>query len=81
MFQPKNTTSVLQPLDGGIIANTKKRYRRSLLRKIVNDDEDLITSVKKLTIKDALYMICDSWSEVNASTCEKVWKKTLFHSQ
>jgi hypothetical protein len=78
LFLPKNSTSLFQPLDGGIIANVKKRYRRSLLRKIVNDTEDLVTAVKKITVKDALYMLCEAWAEVHESTCLKIWEKTVF---
>jgi hypothetical protein len=56
LFLSKNTTSLIQPLDGVIIANVKKIYRRSLLRKIVNDDEDLVNAVKKITSR--MHCIC-----------------------
>ena len=78
VFLPKNTTSILQPLDGGLIGMFKKKYRSQMLNHIVSTEGELSEIVKKVTLKDALYMTVSSWNEISEETVKKVWKKTLF---
>ena len=78
MFLPKNTTSILQPLDGGLIGMFKKKYRSQMLNHIVSTEGELSEIVKKVSLKDALYMTVNSWNEISEETVKKVWKKTLF---
>ena len=44
-FLPPNTTSLIQPLDMGVITNLKSLYRSKLVNQILQDiEENLLTS-------------------------------------
>lgn len=76
-FFPPNVTSILQPMDQGVIAVLKKLYRKELLRHfLINQtEEDVIEPRKKLDLKDADIMACNAWSAVKNSTIYNSWKK------
>ena len=57
VFLPANTTSVLQPLDLGIIKNVKLWYRKLLFRHVLAKIEECTTAsevTKSLTILHAI---------------------------
>ena len=58
-FLPPNCTSVIQPMDQGILEVFKRRYKKQLLRHVILENESSTLTVpeivKKLTIKDAVY--------------------------
>ncbi|KAG0441910.1 Tigger transposable element-derived protein 6 [Dictyocoela muelleri] len=69
-YFPKNTTSVLQPLDMGIIKAFKNHYSNALITSIdynhlfIND----ITSLNSLNIKDAIILIYIAWDKISEET-------------
>jgi len=76
-FLPPNTTSKLQPLNGGIIWALKAHYcRRQALRTLeqfnrVSQSEQ----GKQLDVLDAINMVVPAWEEdVTASTITNCWK-------
>lgn len=78
MFLPPNVTSLIQPMDQGVIETLKRNYRKILLRRLLlGDEEGAISTVKKLNLKDCVYMIAESWDNVKPQTLEKGWKKLL----
>ncbi len=81
MFLPPNTTSILQPMDQGILEATKRLYKKSLLRHIVLENEANSMSIpdilKKLTIKEAVYWSAQAWDEIKSDTLRKGWNKLL----
>ena len=77
LYLPKNTTSKIQPLDQGIIANFKINYRRELVRAIVENDKLVTAYLKSLTLKDAIYMTGTAWGGVKESTILNCWMMLL----
>lgn len=63
VFLPPNVTSIVQPMDQGIIKTLKTLYRSKLLRKKLqlyeaNDGN------RTITIRDAITMIAEAWDDV-----------------
>ncbi|XP_041377364.1 tigger transposable element-derived protein 6-like [Gigantopelta aegis] len=73
-FLPANTTSVLQPLDQGIIKAFKARYRKYLMRSLISRMEDCasVTELcKAITVLDAVNWINAAWKETQQTTIAK----------
>lgn len=80
MFLPPNVTSLCQPMDQGVLAALKKRYRRKLLSHIlvaVEDDQDLVQNLKKVDLLDVIGWIAEAWTELNPITIVRSWRKLL----
>lgn len=58
IFLPSNVTSLMQPMDQGVIESLKRRYRRKLLSEILqcaeSEDLDLIDIIKKINFSFCL---------------------------
>lgn len=65
VFLPPNSTSVLQPMDQGIIRSLKCHYRKLLLKKIIVDLED---NNQHITLLDAVDLLERAWREISSST-------------
>ncbi len=74
-FLPPNTTSKLQPLDAGIIACFKRKYRKHFICFLLNEYEQNFNS-KKLDILAAIRFIVKSLSEVTENTIKNCWYHT-----
>uniref|UniRef100_A0A8C4Q849 Uncharacterized protein n=2 Tax=Eptatretus burgeri TaxID=7764 RepID=A0A8C4Q849_EPTBU len=79
VFLPPNTTSLIQPMDQGVIATFKTYYlRRTFANLVKSTDNDHMTVKefwKSFTIRDALRNVEESWKEVTPYCMNGVWGK------
>lgn len=78
VFLPANTTSVLQPLNLGIIKNFKLWYRKLLFRHVLAKIEECTTAsqvTKSLTILHAIRWVAEAWKQVTSDTIKKCFRK------
>lgn len=84
MFLPPAVTSLIQPMDQGVLENLKRNYRRLLLEHIlaeVDEGANLTECLKKLNLKNVVYWIASAWNQVKGSTLEKSWSKLIQHEE
>ena len=78
VFLPANTTSVLQPLDQGIIQNLKLHYRKLLLRRVlshINDNNSAETIARSINVLDACRWIATALKEVRPITVQRCFSR------
>jgi len=82
IFLPPNTTSVLQPMDQGIIRALKSNFRKNLVLKIIASlDANEGTSCAKhpkITMLDAILTIYDAWNKITPATIFNCYKHAGF---
>ena len=74
-FSPPNTTSILQPLDLGIINNFKIHYRQLFLRYVISKIDEASDVVKSVNLLSAIRWVALAWSQVTADTISKCFRK------
>ena len=77
-FLPPNTTSILQPLDLGIISNFKIHYWQLFLQYVISkiDEVDKASDVVKwVDLLSAIRWVALAWSHVTADTISKCFRK------
>ena len=85
-FLPPNTTSIIQPLDQGVIRNLKGYYRSELVKLTLNrlesgDIEPNTTAAalsSKVTILEAIQLVAKSWTAVKPETISNCFRKGGF---
>jgi hypothetical protein len=73
---PPNCTSVLQPMDMGVLRALKCHYKRYFVRELlhfVNSDDSVASFIKQYTIKDAIWNIALSWEKISHDTLKNAW--------
>ena len=81
-FFPRNVTSLIQPMDQGIIETLKRSYKNSLLRELlfalesnkVSTYEEFMKSVDMPKVSD---LFAESWDLVSPVTLRRGWNKIL----
>ncbi|UYV83478.1 hypothetical protein LAZ67_23001151 [Cordylochernes scorpioides] len=79
-FLPKNTTSLLQPLDQGIISTFKALYIKRAFTYILeqmenNESLTVISAWKNFTMLDCVKHIALSYTAIKQTTLNSCWKK------
>ncbi|XP_065157210.1 tigger transposable element-derived protein 4-like [Atheta coriaria] len=76
-FLPPNSTSVLQPMEQGIIRLLKMNFRKNLeMINCVDANEN--NSSTKITVLDAHLMVNDAWNKMSQSTIHNCFKQAGF---
>ncbi|XP_046590225.1 jerky protein homolog-like [Neodiprion lecontei] len=76
-FFPPNVTSLIQPMDQGIIQTVKLHYEINLVNAIVeaqNENVTLIEFLKTIDVHKVIFWIADAWKKVKPTTIQKCWK-------
>jgi DDE superfamily endonuclease len=73
---PPNTTSVLQPLDAGIISSFKRHYRRRQLQHAVDQCDKGSKHPYKVEQLDAMRWIKAAWNAIDQSVFVNCWRHT-----
>lgn len=77
-FLPPNVTSLIQPMDQGVIENIKRRYRKRLLQFLIegiDDGAEVIQHLKLVNMKTVGYWAASSWDEIPKESLVKAWRK------
>ena len=78
IFFPPNMTSVVQPMDMGIIKNLKTFYRQKLVKHLLAAVE--AKKPLKIDLMLASRMLKESWNRVTPETVQNCFKKAGFFS-
>lgn len=78
-FLPPNVTSLLQPLDQGILQTMKLNYQFQLVKHILKAEKENMTLLeflkKKITIREAIFWAAEAWNDLTSTTVYKGWRK------
>ena len=81
MYLPPNITSLVQPMDQGIISALKRRYKMGFLHGMLSRNHqtnaEFVQSIKKWSILDCMFVLRESWAALTQSTLRNAWKKLL----
>ncbi|GFV92386.1 jerky-like protein [Trichonephila clavipes] len=78
MYLPPNVTALVQPMDQGVIEKLKIIYRKQVFRRLLlaeNDDESVAAFAEKLNMKDAYYMLAETWDSLERQSVKNGWNK------
>ena len=78
---PPNATSIVQPLDQGILCSVKRRYKKKLAERYlvsVENNKDVNTILKQLDIVAATNMIHNAWKETSSTIIQNCFHKAGF---
>ena len=79
-FLPANVTSLIQPMDQGVIEAVKKRYKKKLLGRLIIEEESgksIVNFLKEINLKVVVDFVHQSWTETTKDTLRKSWRKIL----
>jgi len=81
-YLPPNTTSVLQPMDQGIIQALKTNYRKRLLAQRIGElrawkeaSPDKPFALRPLSILEVMHLAAAAWDAVSSKTINLCWGK------
>ena len=81
LMLPPNATSIMQPLDQGIILSAKRRYKKKLAERYlacVENNKDANSLLKALDIVQATNRIAASWRETSSTIIQNCFRKAGF---
>ena len=79
-FLPPNVTSLIQPMDQGVLVAIKCRYRRKILEELVfqdNNGTSLFNFLRGIHLLKVSEMIAASWNEIQPKTLQLLWRKNF----
>jgi hypothetical protein len=78
-YLPPNVTSLIQPMDQGVISSLKRRYKKIFLRFLLEENcaGSMKETLKMWTIKDAIFAVSEAWESLPSKTLKLSWSKIL----
>ena len=80
VFLPRNTTSVLQPMDQVVIRSLKAHYRERVVHRLCRA-LDKMKTLRKISILQAMKILVSSWEAVSAQTIVNCFSKAGITSE
>nr|XP_012152158.1 PREDICTED: jerky protein homolog-like [Megachile rotundata] len=77
MYLPPNTTSLIQPMDQGVIAKFKVLYRHKILRRILQYEKGVTDFYRLFNIKECINFVEEAWTNITANNIRNSWNKIL----
>ena len=89
MYLPVNCTSIVQPMDQGVIASVKRFYRRRFLRETMavleeegDEEEDkrgerTLANLRNYTLFNCVHNWAGAWNAIPVKTLEHAWNPLL----
>ncbi|XP_050527960.1 tigger transposable element-derived protein 7-like [Daktulosphaira vitifoliae] len=92
MFLPTNTTSLIQPMDQGVIYTAKRLYKKMLLHEILEVEETVageedrrrqktLQNLKDYNIRSMIFNFASVVKDIKPSTLINSWKKLLINEE
>lgn len=83
IWLPKNSTSIFQPLDQGIIQNFKVHYRKQWIQYIIHSMDNNINPFTTITLYQTLHWCLKAWSQMvlNTTIYQCFRKSTIIQPQ
>lgn len=75
---PPNCTSLLQPLDRGIIRSVKSHYRRRMLERILVNINSKVQHPTRIDVRQAIEMLTGAWWSVKHEVIVNCWRNAGF---
>ena len=77
-FLPANTTSLVQPLDQGVLGQFKTIYRSLMMRDIVSDEsKTMMEKYREYNLYMVIMNIAEAWKMVKPEDHQKSWRKLI----
>ena len=80
VFLPPNTTSILQPMDQGVITSLKAHYWGRVIHRLCRA-LDKTKTLPKVSILQAMKILVSSWKAVSAQTIANCFRKASITSE
>uniref|UniRef100_A0A0P4VR89 DDE-1 domain-containing protein n=1 Tax=Scylla olivacea TaxID=85551 RepID=A0A0P4VR89_SCYOL len=87
IFMPPNTSSLVKPMDQGVIEHCKRYYRNKQLEECLVMEEEvgkedtrrakLLVNFKSYNIRNAVYNWAEAWNNLQSITLSNAWNKLL----
>ncbi|GBM66945.1 Jerky -like [Araneus ventricosus] len=77
IFLSANVTSLIQPMYQGVMEAMNKHYKKKLINHILECEENLYEALKKINVKEVIYMIAQAWQLIKTATIQKSFHKII----
>ena len=75
-FLPPNVTSLIQPMDQGVLVAIKRHYRKTILEELVLQEGNgtaIVAFLRGINMLKVSEIIAASWNEIGKKTLRRSW--------